>query len=260
MTQVASKARECNSQDIANTLNALAKFGWTTMGHYDQVAVDQLVVEALGKADTFNAQNLANTLNALCKFGFKNTQVVSTLSSRITLNFVKSFKAQEIASTLNALSKYHGDRSLVMPQVITLAGEAIVQAVDFTSQGIANTLHALAKLGHYDKGLVDLFIEQATKQIQSFNALEIGMIMDALTKFNHYNQDFVRLLTAEAQAKEVFFLKKSLICVLNSLAHFALSFGHEIHLDDPVVNSLTQTLSVLQAREGPVHQTDIKAP
>ena len=57
------KAKDFNSQNIANTLNALAKFD-----HFDASVVEAMCGEAVVKAKDFNSQNIANTLNALAKF------------------------------------------------------------------------------------------------------------------------------------------------------------------------------------------------
>ena len=58
------KAPQFNAQDIANTLNALAKFD-----HHDASLLAKLCQEASHKAPQFNPQkHIANTLNALAKF------------------------------------------------------------------------------------------------------------------------------------------------------------------------------------------------
>jgi len=57
------KVAEFDSQNIANTLNALAKFGV-----YDD--------KSQGKVAEFNSQDIANTLNALAKFGVRDDRRV----------------------------------------------------------------------------------------------------------------------------------------------------------------------------------------
>jgi hypothetical protein len=55
------KARDFNSQEVANTLNALSKYD-----HYDKAVFDVLCGEVLSKARDFKSQEVANTLHALC--------------------------------------------------------------------------------------------------------------------------------------------------------------------------------------------------
>jgi len=66
---------EFNSQEIANTLNALAKFG-----QRDGKLVEILCEAAKEKLAEFNSQEIANTLNALVRFGVCDEELVASFA------------------------------------------------------------------------------------------------------------------------------------------------------------------------------------
>jgi hypothetical protein len=92
-----NKAASFNSQGIANTLNAMAKFEH----RHDELMV-RLCEEALNKAASFNSQDIANTLNAMAKLDFYNDATLSRLCAE---SMIKShdFSAQQLAMSVWAV-------------------------------------------------------------------------------------------------------------------------------------------------------------
>jgi hypothetical protein len=97
VAEAKAKAGDFNSQDIANTLNALAKFD-----HYDAAVVSRLAAEAKVKAGDFNSQNIANTLNAFASLDHYDASVVGRLVAEAKAK-AGDFNSQNIANTLWAL-------------------------------------------------------------------------------------------------------------------------------------------------------------
>jgi hypothetical protein len=64
---------------------------------------------------------------------------------------------------------------------------AMAKLSDFTSQELANTLNALAKFDHYEKGLVDALCSIAMNKTGEFNSQGITNSLYALTILAHYD-------------------------------------------------------------------------
>jgi hypothetical protein len=86
------KASSFNSQEIANTLNAMSK-----LDHYDKAVFNVLCGETLDKAGSFNSQDNANTLSGLCMAGHFDQSVFRSI--------VQETNPSEIA--LEGLGQFH---------------------------------------------------------------------------------------------------------------------------------------------------------
>jgi len=129
-----AKVDDFNSQEIANTLNALSKFEY-----YHEKLVEALCLVALAKGNDFNSQGIANTLNALATFAYYDEQLTKALCS-VALPLVKDFSSQHITNTFHALVVFEhydevlmkallGEMSMLSPSTWTLEALSQIHAV-----------------------------------------------------------------------------------------------------------------------------------
>ncbi|WP_341817236.1 DUF1601 domain-containing protein [Wolbachia endosymbiont (group A) of Agelastica alni] len=181
------KSKDFNSQDIANTLNALSKWDVLNSDVWDgKVTIDdqqvgeveqfktliyKLVEQGIQSSTQFNSQAIANTLNALSKWDVLNTEIqqgskekCKTLIYKLVQQGNKIFEdsnSQEIANTLNSLSKFDilggekwtkNEQNKIKSLIVQLAekGQEPKVLENFNSQAIANTFDALYKFDILD--------------------------------------------------------------------------------------------------------------
>jgi hypothetical protein len=121
------KAGEFNAQDIANTLNALAKFG-----HYDAALVSRLSQAALGKAGEFDAQGIAISLWSLLALSDSPVRAcVAALWARVPREDTPVWSDEGLGQLHLAqlcLAIEHPDWNLVLPAHLASAARRVVRA------------------------------------------------------------------------------------------------------------------------------------
>jgi hypothetical protein len=77
-----------------------------------------------------------------------------------------------------------------------LLSEVLMKAGEFTAQGIANSLNAMAQLDHYDKAVFDKLLSEVLVKAGEFDAQDIANSLLALATTQHYNEEAQSLLLA----------------------------------------------------------------
>ena len=147
-------------------------------------------------------------------FQFKFIEELAETVYRLAIykSGIDEYTCQNIANIINNLSKvgltskdlyFNGNMSFV-EVVVTLINDIFNSEINksgynFNSQGIANTLNGLAKLGYKSGDLEDLNIkaltEQINNQIDNFNSQGIANTLNGLTKLGYRKKDLSGLDT-----------------------------------------------------------------
>ncbi len=189
-----------NSQDIANTLNALSK--WDVLDNQEfEDSKDKfktLIVKLIAQGNTistqFNSQAIASTFNALSKW--------NVLNSTIWTGKVQIKKGKEVTEVNKV--------QLFKDFIVNLAEQGIQSSTQFNSQHIASTLNALSKwdvlnsdvwdgkvtiddqqVGEVEqfKTLIYKLVEQGIQSSTQFNSQAIANTLNALSKWDVLNTE-----------------------------------------------------------------------
>jgi hypothetical protein len=110
---------------------------------------------------------------------------------------------------------------------------------DFKAQGISNTLNALSKFDHYDKGLIDALCLSAKSKTSDFNAQGISNTLNALSNFIHCDEILIDSLCLNAAIRIKDFNQQHISNTLHALATLQ-------HGDDEIWCLLFDALSNLE--------------
>jgi len=160
LNELSPKLRQCNAQDIANTVWAYA-----TVDHPATALFDGMMSTAIRKLDKFDSQNLANTVWAYATVKYPAPQLFDAVSEA-ALTATTSMSSANNSSDSNTGNKLD----------------------TFNSQAIANTVWAFASMGHYtpsSKLFLDALAKSAIKKLGQFNSQEMAITTWGYATLNH---------------------------------------------------------------------------
>lgn len=252
--------REFNSQNISNTMWALAKMEATPKGAHP--LVNALTVQARAQIGTFNAQAVANTIWALAKMevaGVPSRLLMEALSARAQAT-IHQFNEQAVSNSLWALAKMQElELEPSPPLVDAMLAQARAKVRDFNAQHCSNTLWALAKMPSVlgqNMTLLGCLAMQARKNLADLTAQNLTNILWALAKIKDALDTQVAddspapCRLARADAASVQMLMERICPLLKSLQDEALRKVSLFNSQD-VANSfwaLTRTNSIAEPK------------
>ena len=193
LSEAASRfAAEMNSQDIANTLNALGKIDAAERAVSSWAGWSRLIGAAERRAPEMNAQDIAHVLNALGKISAAAEAVSSAGWSRFATAVERTSGARNAQEMSNVVNAYAEMRMRVpeAPEAVSAAGwRSLAAAARRTapaleSQGIALTVDATKKLDAFAMAIDDDGWNQLARQVprvaRDFNEQEVVLVLSAV--------------------------------------------------------------------------------
>jgi hypothetical protein len=93
---------------------------------------------------------------------------------------------------------------------------------DFNAQGLSNSLWALAKLGHKDKGFIEAWIQKAKICLDAFNEQDLSNSLWALAELGHKDKGFIEAWIQKAKICLDDFTNQGLLNSLSALKLFEI--------------------------------------
>ncbi|KAG1679153.1 hypothetical protein FOA52_000508 [Chlamydomonas sp. UWO 241] len=186
------KLSSFNSQDLANTVWALA-----TLGHNDAAFMGALLVVVERKLPNFKPQALANTAWALATLGHRDATFMGALLV-VAKPKLASFTVQDLANTVWALSTLGYNDTAVMGALLVAAKPKLTS---FNAQNLANTVWPLATLGRKDAAFMQAVLVAAEPKLASFNAQDLANTVWALATLGCNDAAFMDALLVVAESK-----------------------------------------------------------
>lgn len=169
-----------NEQDVANTLNALARSHVRCNAALDAFQVFLQRREPL--SCFFSSQGLANTLNSFATFGVELHEPLQTALGAAATHHAQKFTSAQLANVLNSLARLRMQESLrVNHDQWSSAVEARLPGLNV--QGASNVLNAFARLDVADTALVPKLLSHLTaSNMDHFNEQEVANVLNACVR------------------------------------------------------------------------------
>jgi RAP domain-containing protein/uncharacterized protein DUF1601 len=208
------KIRDFNSQNIANTLWAMAN-----LDYRNEKVLIELYYEAQFKICDFNGQDITNTLWAMAKLDYRHEKLLFELCHQAQRK-IRDFNSQEIANTLWAMATLdYRDQKLLL-ELCHKVGRKIC---DFNSQNISNTLWAMATLDYRNEKLLLELCHEVQYKIRKFNSQNISNTLWAIAVLDHYDADLNHHLLSTSYSFS--------IIQLSQIQQYNLYFDESIKVD-----------------------------
>ena len=167
-------------RSFALNLNRLVHYGY----HSDTGIIEKYASRAIELASTMKSRDYAMTLNSFAKAGYTNSDnLIATYCKTMTPRLIH-FIPLEIGLVLNALTKLGKDHPSVPAFLKSLVDEIPHKLDSFEPDNLAQTVHALARLGYTrDKLLISDITTHFIKHSDKYDSQSLFMVMNAFGRF-----------------------------------------------------------------------------
>ena len=158
----------------------------------------QLVTMLRQKTPELGAQGVSNSLNALAKL--ERDDDPGLVSALITRGHaeLRTFTEQALANTIWAMATL-GHQDPAFTTALLV--EARNKLPTFNEQNLANTIWAMAKLGNQDPAFTSALLVEAGNKLPTFNEQNLANTIWAMAKLGHQDPAFTNALLVEARNK-----------------------------------------------------------